>query len=351
MKVVWFVLCAALACGAGCKKAGTDSKSSSPAESSSESAGAGAGEAVTLRAKWPVGNRYSQRMEVNGDTQTHMAQSPKPMQQKVTMSQEYSITVLAERPKGGRELELEFEAAEIDVTMNGKPVVNLDTKAEAGPTETAKSGMAGFREIVGAKLKFLLDESNRVEKVEGIKEFTAKATAGSNPQGRATMQSMFNEEYFKQMVESQRSLPPKPVKIGESWPVKTELTVPVLGIMSIDLNYTLKGWEVREKRKCAVIDFAGTMTSKGAPNAAAAPAAMSMSVENGKLSGKTWFDPDLGSTIETSVHQDMVLHMTMPVPRRRETNATPQAAATQSITNNTKQNVVIKLVDVVSAAK
>jgi hypothetical protein len=76
-----------------------------------------------------------------------------------------------------------------------------------------------------------------------------------------------------------------------------------------------------------------------------------MKVESGKFTGKTWFDPDLGSTVETTVHQDMVLHMSMPVARRRDTNAAAQAPAMQSITNNTKQNVVIKLVDVVSAAK
>jgi hypothetical protein len=333
----------------GCKKSDTAPKSTSGG-ASSEASLADDGAPVTLRAKWPVGNRYTQRMEVDGNTETHMPMSPKPMLQKIDVNQEYSVTVLGERPKGGRELELEFESAEVDVTMNGKPVVNLDTKAEAGPAES-NPAIAGFRQVIGAKIKFQLDESNRVEKVEGIKEFSAKASTGTNPQGRAAMQSMFNEDYFKQMVDFQRSLPPNPVKKGDSWPLKTELNVPVLGAMNIDVTYTFSGWEEREKRKCAIIDFAGTMSSKG--GAAAAPAqGMNMKLESGKLSGKTWFDSELGHPVETSIDQDMVLHMTMPMPRNRaNTNAAAQAPTSQSITNNTKQKVVIKLVEVVSAGK
>ena len=347
MKVVWMVLCVALGCAMGCKKSEPGGKSSSSGEGSSESTVTDDGAAISLKVKWPVGNRYAERLEMNGDTETFMPMSPKPMAQKVSLNQEYSITVLGERPKGGRELELEFESTEIDVTVNGKPVVNLDTKAEAGPAES-NPALSGFRQVIGAKIKFLLDESNQVEKVEGMKEFTAKASAGSNPQSRAMMQSMFSEDYFKQMVDFQRGFPAKPVKAGESWPVKTELNLATLGVMSLDLTYTLKGWEQREKRKCAAIDFNGTMTSKGSP----ATGGMSMKIESGKMSGRTWFDPELGHPVETAMNQDLVIHMTVPVPRPRTTNApAAQTPATQSITNNTKQKVVIKLADVVSAAK
>ena len=232
--------------------------------------------------------------------------------------------------------------------MNGKPVVNLDTKAEAGPAES-QTGVAGFRQIIGAKIKFLMDASNQVEKIEGIPEFTAKAMAGSNPQGRAAMQNMFSEEFFRQVVDSQRTLPSKPVKVGDSWPWKDEVTMPGFGAMGLDITYTLKGWEERQKRKCAAIDFAGTMSSKPATNAA--QPGMNMKMDSGKISGRTWFDPELGNTVETAVDQDLVMQITMPAPRRRTTNAPAEPVATQTITNNTKQKVVLKLIDVVSAAK
>jgi hypothetical protein len=337
----------ALLLGMGCKKAENAIKSGSK-DSTSPAASAGESQPVSLRVKWPVGGRYTHRIEMNADSQTTMPQSPKPMAQKVNMNQEYTVTVLGERPKGGRELELEFDATEIDVTMNGKPVLNLDTKAEAGPAETKNAAISGFRQLVGTKIKILTDESNRVEKVEGMQEFAAKASAGSNPQGRAMMQGVFNEDYFKQLVDFQRGLPPGPVKPGDTWPVKTDLTVPVMGALTMDLNYTFKGWEPRDKRNCAALEFTGTMTSKGGASAGAT--GMSMKLESGKLSGKSWFDPDLGHPIETMLDQDMLMHMVVPVPRSRaNTNTAVQTPVSQNITNNTRQNIVIKLIDLSGA--
>ena len=346
MNRTWIVFCAAALACAGCKKSSSAPKTESAESSgsSSETAAADDAAAVTLRAKWPVGNRYTQRMEVNGDTETHMPQMPKPMLQKVSLNQEYSITVVAERPKGGRELELEVESAEIDVTVNGKPVVNLDTKAEASPLETDNPSLASFRQIIGTKIKFLLDPSNRVEKVEGVPEFSAKAAAGANPQGRAAIQGMFSEDYFKQLVDTQRSLPPKPVKTGDSWPLKEDIAMPPFGKMNIDVNYTFNGWEQRAKRKCAAIDFTGTMVAKGDPS----QPGMNMQIESGKIAGRTWFDPDLGAAVESSFNQDLLIHINVPRGRTPKDGTPP---ATQTITNNTKQKIVIKLVDVVSAAK
>lgn len=341
MKIWCLCLALALACG-GCKKSATAPKDESTKLAKDTSP-------VMLTVKWPVGNRYTERMEMNGDTETTMPQMPKPMQQKVQVIQEYSITVLGERPKGGRELELEFESTEIDVTMNGKPVLNLDTQGEAGGGEVSNPIASSFRQVIGARIKFLLDASNHVEKVEGYKEFVAKATAGGNPQSRAIMQNMFSEDYFQQMVDFARGLPRQPVNVGESWPLQTDLNVPVLGVMKMDLTYTFKGWEPREKRRCAAIDFTGTMTSKSSSNAA--PMGMTSKVESGQISGKTWFDPELGNPVETLINQDLVIHMTVPAPRAQRTNVASQAAASQNLTNRSKQKIVIKLADVVSAAK
>jgi uncharacterized protein DUF6263 len=349
MRIVWFVVLPALLTSAGCKKSEMAPKSAS-ADASSETAPAAAADSgpVALRVKWPVGNRYSQRMEVSGDTETLMPFSSKPMLQKVSINQEYSVTVLGERPRNGRELELEFESAEIDVNMNGKPVMTLDTRAEAG-AEASNPLASGFRQVIGTKIKFLLDESNHIEKVDGVKEFIAKASAGSNPQGRAVMQSMFSEEYFKHTVDFQRGLPPNPVKIGDTWPVKSDLTIPVLGVMNMDMNYTFKGWEQREKRKCATIGFTGTMSSKG-EGGNPTTMGMTMKVESGKISGTTWFDPELGHPVESSFDQDMLMLMTLPIGRAKA-NGDAAGATPQSVTNNTRQKIAIKLVDIVSAGK
>src|SRR5687767_15096225 len=101
MKILWVFVIAALSMCVGCKKSETPSKSASSG-AASETALPDDGAPVTLSVKWPVGNRYTQRMEVDGNTETHMPMSPKPMLQKLGLNQEYSVTVLGERPNGGR---------------------------------------------------------------------------------------------------------------------------------------------------------------------------------------------------------------------------------------------------------
>jgi len=340
MKIPFWFMIAALAC-AGCKKSDPAAKTGSGGSASEEESATVAddGSPVALKVKWPVGNRYTQRMEMKGDTKTPVAQ------QKVELNQEYTITVLRERTNGGRELELEFQATEMDVTVNGKPVVNLDTRAEAGGAEASNPVTAGFREIVGAKITLLMDASNNVEKVEGVQQFLAKASRSGNPQGRAAMQGIFSEQYFKQLVDFGRGFPQQPVKPGDSWPLQFDVEAPMLGTIKLDLNNTFKGWESRENRKCAAIDFNGTMNSKGGPNAGAM--GMRMTIEDGKLSGKTWFDPQLGTAVETRMDQDMVMH----ISRAARTNLAGASPALQTMTNQTKQIVVIKLVELEAAAK
>ena len=63
-----------------------------------------------------------------------------------------------------------------------------------------------------------------------------------------------------------------------------------------------------------------------------------MSISDGNTSGVSWFDPELGMIIETTVNQDMKMNMTVPVNPRG--NA---AGKTQTITSLMKQEINMKL--------
>src|SRR5205085_7746551 len=75
----------------GCKKSGEKASNS---KSDSANKTSQAEEAIDLQPKWVVGNRYAERMEIVQRTELAMPQMPKPVQQEVTMGQDYSITVL-----------------------------------------------------------------------------------------------------------------------------------------------------------------------------------------------------------------------------------------------------------------
>jgi hypothetical protein len=352
-RVVIVVVCGFI--GAGCNKSGNPKgDAAKKGEKNAAAAPQQNIEPILLKVKWPVGNRYTQRMNVTSSSEMTMPQSPKPVAQEVKMEQEYALEVAREREKGGRELNLEFLSTEMEVKSAGKVVMNVDTKGEAGAAEASDSLAASYRQLVGAKIKYHLNERNMVEKIEGLKEFVDKATSKAPAQGKATMRSMFNEDYFKQIVEFGKHFPSKPVKPGDSWPVKTQIAMGPLGFVVADLNYTFKGLEQHEKRNCAAIDFTGTLTSKP-PTNGAAPAATTMNLEKGTMSGKTWFDPDLGMVVDLAMDQDLMMKVTYTVgsrPRAQmsgyRTNApqpAPQPPVQQTANSHTKQKVNIKLVD------
>ena len=90
-------------------------------------------------------------------------------------------------------------------------------------------------------------------------------------------------------------------------------------------------------RNCARIEFQGTL--KSTPGTNANPAGMSMSILDGSSSGVSWFDPELGITIDTTMNQDMKMSITMPLNAR----GNAAAARTQTMTNIINQAIIVKL--------
>ena len=336
-----FVACAAIALAVvSCKKA-SDAPQSDGSSAGAANSTAGAGhpdDAVALKLRWQVGGRFGHRMEVAQTTQVPaMPGLPggKPTTQEVAMGQDYSLNVLGERPGGGREVELEFQSVNMSVTMGGNEVLGFDTRGEATGDES-NPAVKPFRQMVGQKVTLQLDASNNVERVEGMKEFTERifgnADAGPNP-----MAAMFNEDYFKQMMSQGRELPAQPVKAGATWPSSFEVNMGPLGRVTLNLTYTFKGWEQREKRRCAALTFTGSIgANAGDPSS---PFGAMMSVAGGQCSGKSWFDPARGMMIDRLSDQTIQIRMKLP--------AGPGAGAgtTPPVETSLQQNVSIKLVE------
>jgi hypothetical protein len=128
---------------------------------------------------------------------------------------------------------------------------------------------------------------------------------GGAPQTQQMFKGMFNEGTLKQMVDAYH-LPDKPIKIGDTWPVKTEMDLPMLGTLITNLKFTFTGWEQHENHKCAVFTFDGDITSKPGTTQSSP---MAMTIEGGKTAGKSWFDPELGMAIGSLIDQTMTMKM------------------------------------------
>ena len=114
----------------------------------------------------------------------------------------------------------------------------------------------------------------------------------------------FGTDGLKQMIEF-GGAPSSPLKIGQSWVTDRELNAGVIGTFRLNLTNTFAGWQQHENKKCARINITGTLTSVSSRNltnfVAATPA---MKIQNGKVTGKSWFDPQLGIAVETVLDQN-----------------------------------------------
>jgi len=221
------------------------------------------------------------------------------------------------------------------MTMGGKPMINYDS-AKKSADDSKNPVAVMFQKIIGAKLQYFLDASNRVERIEGMDALVGRLESGGRPDMTTGLKSMFNEGYFKQIMDTARYLPSKPVQPGDTWPIQMDIPMGPMGVIKIDYTVTFQSWEQHGKRTCARLEIQGTLKSN--PNPDTAAGAMSMNISEGNVSGVSWFDPELGMIIDASADQDMKLTMTMPMGPRG--NA---AGKTQTITSAMKQVITIKL--------
>jgi hypothetical protein len=295
---------------------------------------------VELKLKWPKGERIVQVLDMKQSMELTIPGQPAPIKQDVTMGQEYGLTVLKENPDGGHEVEMEFLNARLGSTMGGKTVLNYDS-AKKSPADKAEEVADMFGKIVGSKIKFFLNASNDVVRVEGAQEMMNRLSSGAPADQLALLKSMYSESYFKQMMSHYRFLPGKAVQPGESWPVQFEFPMERMGTLLLDYTFTFQSWEMHGKRNCARIEFQGTIKNKPDPDSTTP--GMSVSSFEGTTSGVSWFDPELGITIDTTMNQDITMVINIPMNPQGNRGAAGQM---QSITNVMTQVMTIKLASV-----
>lgn len=292
---------------------------------------------VELKLKWTPGESIVQDMDMKSKTEINVPGQPQPMHQDMTMGQKYALTVLKETPDGGHELELEFLSARMSMQMAGKSVLNYDSSKSAGSDKTNPVASM-FGKIVGSKIKFVMDASNNVSEVEGADELMNRLAAGGSPAAVAPLKSLFSEGYFKQLMSSSRFMPPNAVSPGDSWPVQMEIPMAMFGTLVLDYTITFQGWEKHGARECARLEFDGTIKTK--PGDSPGLMGMTMAIKDSNTSGVSWFDPELGITIESDMKQDLTMLMTIPKnPKVKQ----GMGSEPQTITAQMSQMINIKL--------
>lgn len=281
---------------------------------------------VELKLNWEVGKRYLMSTSMKQVSEINIPGMPDAVRQHMEMQQEYAIHALKERPGGGRDLEMEFTALKMVVKLGEVPVLDFDSKNK-DQNDSANPTFTSLRKVLGARIQYSTDARGEILEVRGAKEL-AQAIATDDAQTEALMQGMFNEDSLKQMYAFTKMLPPKPVKIGDTWPVKIEVKAGPIGTIEMTMNHLFKGWEQQANRKTARLDYTGTISAKPGTTS---PEMGEVSIKTSKMAGKSWFDPAVGMVVEGSGEHEMIIKF---------------SPAGQEITTKVTQQVANKLLDI-----
>jgi len=301
-------------------------KAATPVRNSAGSAPAAAasGNPVEMSIHWKVGRTYPLRIELNQSTSNDVPNLLQPATQEMKLTQDYDISVLKTLDNGGRQLELRFVHATMNVSQDGRTVLHFDSTQS--PAEDGNDPAAAvLRAVIGARIQYFTDVEGRVAKMEGVDELTRRIAAAAGPKEEAFFKQMFSQDTLRRYVSFADAMPNQMVNIGDSWPLKEDLSSSV-GDMALNVKYTFKNWEPYGRRKCAHIVGQGHISSKSTSTTSGA----TVEIENEDISSDFWFDPTLGMIVGVNDEQDMTMKVTSP---------------TQTLTTQLNQNVRLVLLD------
>jgi hypothetical protein len=368
MKSIRAILFCAVVLGCGAFISGCKKNQGAAAQKESKITGSPSGPPVVIQPKWAAGQRYLMRMEsaqsyqlpnfpgmgrgAGGATGTN---NP-PLENH--FAQEYALTV-TNAADGHRGIEMEILAFELVAARGDQEFVNYDSGNKVAPGNGPMTDL--FDKLIGGKIYYLVAPDSTVVRVEGVKELfdrveppteanadgiPARGGRGGTLGGAGMLRSAYNEDVFRQMIEL-AGAPPNSVRVGENWIITRETSVPIIGKLAITTTNTLRGWQEHEGRRCARVEFTGTVafgTNTG-------PLAAFFKLEDGSVTGRYWFSPDLGIPVETTFEQEMTLRMsnfgaTQGRRPRGGANAEAGTNAPATVSAPMRQNISVKLVEV-----
>jgi len=256
--------------------------------------------------------------------------------QQSTLGLDYVISVGNARTNGARTLELEITSVQFEASMSGTMLISYDSLNKVIGTD-GNPMAERLEQIIGSKITFQVSASNKISNVKGINEITDKLYGGGNARAQAFVRKLFTPQYLRHLIDL-TFVPSDPVRVNDKWPGQMTLNPGALiGSLTADITYTFRGWQVHDQHKCALVEFSGAVKPRPAPPNSKN---ISSTFENGSVTGKSWFDPELGMVVESA--SDQIASSKGTIKWRRAINTNAPA---QSYTSTLHQHTSIKLLD------
>ena len=266
---------------------------------------------VELKWKWPpVGERVVFDLETKRNGEYLYPGQPDSQKESMNVEKQFGLTVLKATPGGGHEVELEFLSIRDRIALGGNTMLDYDSSQKSSTSGT-NSLTNLYGKVIGAKIRYLLNADNEVERMEGVDELEKRLSSGVPTNALAFSRIPFSEAYLKEMMNGlHQCLPRQAVRPGDTWPFRMDMAMSPLGTVTTDYTVTFQSWEQHWKRNCARLEIRSTIKTKS--NRESNAAGVSVSSCEGTGSRVAWFDPELGMIIETTGNYDMKMVFNTP---------------------------------------
>ena len=334
--------------------------------------------AVTMTARWQEGKRYIFRVESVTSSQVPRKNTAQLIQTETSLAQDLAFSVTNVAPDGSRFLHMEILTVQMETGRDDGIITSFDSGNKVMQVEDTPL-IQRLRKFVGLKLQFRLSPENKVTRVDGSRELSDRQSGGNNI-GRGIAAGViaryFNQQFYRDIVEM-GMLPKTPVKIGDTWTIDRAANAGASGNpFPAEFTYTFRGWQQRDGTNCARLDFTGEFRpASSATNDSIARkivrAASRQNLEEGSITGHSWYSPEHTLAIETTYNQSITAKtLTGRRVRSRatdtnnveivemdgDTNAPPPTLVTSSgpppvvttVTTTSHQSTSIKLLEVES---
>jgi RNA polymerase sigma factor (sigma-70 family) len=263
--------------------------------------------AVDMRINWDTGKGYAMNVAMDQTTTTQVPGLAQPVLQNIKLNQDLDVSALKQLDDGGHQLELKFQSQSMDISQAGQSILKFDSADS--PDQDTNMFAPVLRAMIGTRIQFITDAAGKVEKMEGIDDLKNRIAAIADPQGQALLNQMFSADTLEQYGSFAEAVPGHTVAVGDSWRLKKDITTPI-GILTLDMKYTLQNWEQHGDNKCAHVDAQGTLSTKSASGESTA-SGVQVEITKGIITGEFWYDPTLGMIVETDNQQNLTLKITM----------------------------------------
>ncbi len=277
------------------------------------------GDTVLLRRNWAVGSRFLHRMEIQRENEVILPVPPRPLKQEIFLHQECVVRVREKQPDGRSELEVQFGTQKFQFpTFDGRgQFASFEAKPEAN-NDRDNPGVVALQSLANVNFRYLMDAYGGFVRVAGLWELWTSLSPGATPLAFNIFHTILSDDHLQQVVAIAPDFPDHPVKVGDTWPSHRFLSIDPWGMRAAarffqgSLTNTFLAWEQHDQRRCVVIEFSGTITTNPAH-----PAGKTITVEDGRIAGRVWFDPASGTVVDSVCEQE--LKVTSPFGGRNGT--------------------------------